>query len=103
MTEQRAVDVMLVKLVFQRSNEVLSWTTEREADEADEAGCFLIGMLAEDCCHMPSHAAGGGSRTNPAERRKEMSKPLLGPVPTFAGLRSRHLTFTQVSMFLHVV
>lgn len=103
--EQRAVEVMLAKQVFPRSNEALSWATEREADEADEAGLLITGMLAEDCCHVPSQAAGGGSRTNPAERVTEMPKQqnLLGPTPTSAGLTLRHLTFTQVSVFLNIV
>lgn len=60
--EQRAVDVMLAKQVFPRSNEVLSWTTEREADEADEAGLRIIGCLQKIAvtCQARPLVAGAG-------------------------------------------
>lgn len=86
--QKKGCGVMSAKQVFPRSNKGLSWTTERKVDEAEKPDCFITGVLAKDCCHMPSHAADGRSRTSPAGRMKEMGKQqnLLGPIANLAEL-----------------
>lgn len=90
-TEQRAMNLILGKQVFQITVTCFIGPRKGNTHKQIKLGCFIIEIFAKDCQYMPSYSATGRTMTK--------SRKMVGFISTFARLLDMLFKFKVCTLF----